>query len=248
MESSRITTSRPLVDEQHDEVAFGVVEGDRLRDVLHQHGLTRARRRDDQRALALTDRRDDVDDAGREVFLGRVVQFELEPLRREQRRQVVEVDLVLDLLRVLEVDRVDLDQGEVALAVLGAADRALHRVAGAQAEAADLGRRDVDVVRTRQVVRVVRAQEAEPVLKHLDRTGADDLGLVGRELLQDREHQLLLAHGRGILDLDLLREGDEFGRRFGLEVLELHLASGGEIGRRDGGFGRSFDGGESVVL
>ena len=53
---------RPLVDEQHDEVALGMVGGDRLRDVLQQHRLAGARRRDDQRALAFADRRDDVDD------------------------------------------------------------------------------------------------------------------------------------------------------------------------------------------
>jgi len=35
---------------------------------LQQHGLDRLRRRDDQAALALTMRRDHVDDARREVF------------------------------------------------------------------------------------------------------------------------------------------------------------------------------------
>jgi hypothetical protein len=33
-------------------------------DVLEEHGLAGARRRHDQRALALADRGDDVDDAG----------------------------------------------------------------------------------------------------------------------------------------------------------------------------------------
>ena len=53
---------RALVDQQHDQVALGVVGGDRLGDVLQEHRLTGAGRGDDQRALALSDRRDDVDD------------------------------------------------------------------------------------------------------------------------------------------------------------------------------------------
>jgi hypothetical protein len=41
-----------------------VVVGDRAGDVLEEDGLAGARRSDDQRALALALRRDDVDDAG----------------------------------------------------------------------------------------------------------------------------------------------------------------------------------------
>ena len=48
---------RPLVDEQHDQVDLGVVGGDAVGDVLQQHRLAGARRRDDQAALALADRR-----------------------------------------------------------------------------------------------------------------------------------------------------------------------------------------------
>ena len=56
---------RPLVDEQHDQVALGMIGGDRVGDVLQQHRLAGARRRHDEGALALADRRDDVDDARR---------------------------------------------------------------------------------------------------------------------------------------------------------------------------------------
>ena len=129
------------------------------------------------------------------------------------------MNLVADLLGILEIDRVDLEQREIALALLRAADRAVDGVAGAQAESPDLRGRDVDVVRTGQVVRIGRAQEAEAVLQHLDDAGADDLDLARGQLLEDREHQLLLAHGAGVLDLELFGEGDEFGGGFGLQVL-----------------------------
>ena len=74
---------RTLVDQQHDQIAFRMIGGDRVRDVLHQHGLAGARRRHDQRALAFADRGDDVDNPCRKVFLGRVFEFEPEALIRE---------------------------------------------------------------------------------------------------------------------------------------------------------------------
>ena len=62
----------------------------------------------------------------------------LMPLLRVERRQVVEEDLVAGDLGVLEVDRLDLDEREVALALLGRPDLAGDGVAGAQVEAPDL--------------------------------------------------------------------------------------------------------------
>ena len=214
---------RPLVDQKHDQIAFRMIVGDRMGDVLQQHGLAGARRRHDQGALAFADRRHDVDDARREILLGRILVFHLQPLVRIERRQVVEIDLVARFLRVFEVERVDLEQGEVALAFLRAADMAVDGVAGAQAETADLRGRDVDIVRSRQIIRFRRAQKAEAVRENLDDAFADNVGLPHRELLEDAEHQLLLAHGAGVFDLELLRKGDELGRRLGFEVLEFHF-------------------------
>ena len=215
---------RPLVDQQHDQVAFRVIVGDRVGDVLEQHGLAGARRRHDQRALAFADRRDDVDDAGGEILLGRILEFHLQPLVGIERRQIVEVDLVAGFLRVLEVERIDLEQGEVAFAFFGAADMAVDGVAGAQPEAADLRGRDVNIVGPRQIVRLWRAQEAKTVRQNFDHAFADNIGLARRELLEDAEHQLLLPHGRSVLDLELFGKCNELSRRFGLELLEFHFA------------------------
>ena len=127
--------------------------------------------------------------------------------------------LVALLVRVLEVDLVDLEQREVALALFRAADLAIDRVAGPERKAPDLRGRHVDVVGTWQVVGVGRAQEAEAVLQHLDHASADDIGLLGGQLFEDGEHQLLLAHGAGVLDPGLLGEAQELRRGFDLEVL-----------------------------
>jgi len=145
--------------------------------------------------------------------------FHLQPLFGIERRQVVEVDLVARLLRVFEVDRVDLEQREITFTFLRRADVAFDRVAGAQAESADLRGRDVDVVGAGEVVRFRRAKESESIGKNFDDTLTDDVDLLLRELLQDREHQLLLAQRAGVFDLVLFGEGDEFGGCLGLKVL-----------------------------
>ena len=174
-----------------------MIGGDRVGDALQQHRLAGARRRNDQAALALADRRQQVHHAaGVVVARG----FELEPLVGIERRQVVEEDLVAGFLGRLEVDRVDLDQREVALAFLGRADLAGDGVAGAQVEAADLRGRDVDVVGAGQVVVLGRAQEAEAVGQALEHAfGEDQAALFGLRL-QDLEDQLLLAQSGGAGD------------------------------------------------
>ena len=206
---------RPLVDQKHDQIAFRMIVRDRVGDVLQQHRLAGARRRHDQRALAFADRRNDVDDASREILLGRILEFHLQPLVGIERRQIVEIDLVACLFRILEVERIHLEQSEVAFAFLRAADMPVDGIAGAQSEAADLRRRYIDIVRTRQVIRLRRAQEAEAVRQHFDDAFADNVGFTRGELLEDTEHQLLLAHRAGILDLKFFGEGDQLRRRLG---------------------------------
>ena len=196
---------------------------DRVRDVLHQHGLAGAGRRHDQGALALADRGDDVDNPCRKVLSGGVLEFEPEPLIGKQRRQIVEIDLVLGLFRVFEIQRVDLEQREIAFAFFRAANMAFDGVAGAKPEAADLRGRDIDIIRSRQIIGVRRAQKSEAVGENLDDAFADNVGFLDRELFENGEHQLLLAHGAGVFDPFLFRERDELGRRLGLEVLKFHF-------------------------
>ena len=81
----------PLVDEHDHEVALGVVRGDRVGDRLQDHRLAGLRRRDDQAALALADRRDQVDDpGGQDAGLG----LQAQPLLRVERRELVELGAV----------------------------------------------------------------------------------------------------------------------------------------------------------
>src|SRR3546814_10902904 len=100
--------------------------------------------------------------------------FQLDLGVRIERGQVVEVDAVAGVLGRIEIDLADLEESEVALAVLGRADLPLHRVAGAQAEAAYLAGAHIDVVRSGAKVRFRRAQEPEAVLQYLQHAAAVD--------------------------------------------------------------------------
>ena len=77
--------------------------------------------------------------------------------------EVLEVRPPLGVLRVEAVDGLDPEQAVVLLGVLRLAHLAGDVVAGAQAEAADLRLRDVDVVRAGE--QALAAQEAEAVVR-----------------------------------------------------------------------------------
>ena len=93
---------------------------------------------DDQAALALADRRDEVDDARDEVVRRGL---EAQALLRVERRELAELDAVARLLGVGTVDGVDLDERVELLRLLALArlaDGAGDGVALAQAVALDL--------------------------------------------------------------------------------------------------------------
>jgi hypothetical protein len=144
-------------------------------------------------------------------------------------RQVLEQDLALGVLGLVEVDLADLEQGEVTLAVLWRANLARDRVPGAQVEAADLARRDVDVVGAGEVGAVRRAQEAEAVLQDLQDAVAVDVLTALRVALQDREDDVLLARAGHVLEADTAGDIDEFLRGLGLEVGEVHRCASARI-------------------
>ena len=157
-------------------------------------------------------------------FLG-VGDLHAEALLGVERRQVVEVHLVAEVLRRVEVDVVELEQGEIALTVAGRPDLALQRVASAEPEAADLARAHVNVVGAGQVVGLRRAQEAEAVLQGLQHARAEDRLIVLGKLPEDRKHQILPAHRVRVLDLELLGVVDQLSRGLGLELLQVHDGS-----------------------
>ena len=105
---------------------------------------------------------------------------------------------------MLEVDRFDLDQGEVAFTFFRRTHLAGNRVAGAEIESADLRRRDVDVVRPREVVVFGRAQKSEAVRQTLQHAFGEDQAALLRLRLQHGKNQILLAHAGGVFHAQVL--------------------------------------------
>ncbi len=220
----------PLVDQEHDQVDLGVILGDGVGEILEQNGLARARGGHDQPALALADRTQEVHGPGGQVV--RVV-LETDPLHRVERREVVEEGLVARLLRRLEVDGLNFQEGEVALGVLGRPHLAGDGVAGAEVETADLGGRDVDVVGARQIVVVGGAEESEPVRQHFEHTLGEDEPVPLCLSLQDLEDQLLLAEAAEPLHAKLLGDIVQLGDVLVFEFGQVHpLASSPNVFQR----------------
>ena len=76
----------PLVDQQHDHVRVRLVRFDRARDAHEQRGVVGARRREQQRALAFAERREQIEPARREI----AARLEREALRRRFGAEVFE--------------------------------------------------------------------------------------------------------------------------------------------------------------
>jgi hypothetical protein len=205
---------------------------DRLRDVLEEDGFADPGRSDDQSALALALRSDDVDHSGGLVLHRRIERVEAELLVRVERRQIVEIDAVADGVRIVVIDRNEAGEREITFAILRPPDLALDRIAGAEAEFPHLVGRDIDVVRAGEVIGFRRAKEAEAVGQHFDRAHAHDLLAVLGLDLQDREHQLLLAKRRRAFDAKRFGRSDQIGGALFLEVFEVHGAYSGSGIRR----------------
>ena len=151
-----------------------------------------------------------------------------------ERRQVLEQHLVARAIGRIEIDLADLEQREVALAILRRADEAGDGVAGAQVEAADLAGRHVDVVRAGEIGAVGGTQEAEAVLQDLQHAVAVDVLAVARMRLEDAEDDVLLARAGQALDAHGLGHLDQLVDRLGLEHRQVHRALGGrELGLAD---------------
>ena len=131
---------------------LGVVQLNSLGHLLDDHRLTGLGRGDDEATLALADGGDQVDDA-RRVGLGRGLHTQL--LGGVDRGQLAELAARLRLLDRHTVDGVNTNEGVVLLALTLALSGQAHgtsdRVTGAQAPAAHIAERHVDVVRAGQV-------------------------------------------------------------------------------------------------
>jgi hypothetical protein len=97
---------------------------------------------DTMRALALADGAEEVDDPGGSFF---GISFEIQFLVRIQGREILEGYAVLGNGWLVVVHQLDAQHGEETLALLGAADLPVNRVAGLEVEESNLGGGDIDI-------------------------------------------------------------------------------------------------------
>ena len=140
----------------------------------------------------LPERVDEVDEPLAQVLR---VRLEVDQLDRVDRRQVPEVRAAAGGVGVDAVDAVDADQAPELLALARRADGAGDAVADAEAEAAHLARRDVDVVGAGQ--QAVAAHEAVAVVHDVeDAEGIVQPGTLGLRL-EDLVDEIVAAVRRG---------------------------------------------------
>ncbi len=199
-----------------------MVREDAVRDLLEQDRLAGSGRGDDETALALTDRRHEIDDAHVDLVGGRL---QLDAPLRMQRRQVVEADLLAESVGILVVDRLDAEQGEVALVLLGRPDLPSDDGSRLQAEAANLARRNVDIVWAGEVIVVRTAEEAEAVRQNLQGALAEHQAVLLDPLLEDLEDQVLLFEPRVLRDPLAFGGADQLRHRHLLKLGEMDLTA-----------------------
>ena len=187
-----------LVDEEDEQRRVGMVDRDAFGDAVQQRRLAGARRRDDQRALAVADRRDQIDRAANELRarLRRTPGLHEQLALGVRRGERVELGTLGRQRRIDVVDRSDLDDRRTAALI--EADRRVDEVRLAKHELADDLGRDVRVAGFGEVAvagapdesRVARGVEPPP---HLARR--DELNRLRRMLLLLRLLLVLSAAG-----------------------------------------------------
>ena len=148
--------------------------------------------------------------------------LQLQPLGGIQRREVVEEDFVSGLVRVLEVDGFDFDQGEVAFSILRRTHLSRHRVARAQVEFTNLRGRDVDVVRAWQIVVVRGSEKSETVRKSFKNAFTENEAALLGLRLQDLENQFLLPHSGSSLNVEVFGNLRQRGNVHFLQLCNVH--------------------------
>ena len=153
-----------LVDQQDDELHLGVVFHDGIGDVLKEGGLAGAGRRHDESALALANRRHEIDDArGEALWDG----LEFDALVRTNGGQFLEVGDIHVLGWILPLD---LGGPEKLDATGTATGLSLDKNAVAQVELSDHLGGDEDVVLGGGVSTLGLAEESEALARDLDNT------------------------------------------------------------------------------
>ena len=178
---------RPLVDQQEDQFHLRTVRGDRVRDVLQQDGLARARWRDNQAPLPKPDWRQNVDRPHRDVLAMNLRFLEQDTLQRVIGHQFLKGGHLRDGVRRTAHHRVDSNHRRTALAFLRRLNRHLDPMTALEPVAGDQALGQVRILGIEPVVDVLMDDEG-PAIRQVDITAvAQGAFLVGRKLEYSRK-------------------------------------------------------------
>jgi len=183
------------------------------------------------RSLALADGAEDVHHPHRQIA---VLALQPDPLLGVAWPEVIERNPMLRLFGLFAVDRLDLEERQVALPFLGRPDLAQDRVSGPQIEALDLARTDVDIVGTVEVVPVGAAQEAVAFREDFEHPLAAQHRIGVEQRLLDAKDQVLLSEPRVVLNIEALGHRVQFRDGLLLQLGDIHVC-GNSVGLRRGG-------------
>ncbi len=112
-----------------------MIGGDGLGEGLQNDGLAGSGGGHDESPLSFADGRHQVNDSSAELF---GLKLEVDAFFGVQRGEVLEAGAALGDFNPFKVDLVGIEQGEVALSLVGGTDFPFHRVAGLEAKATHL--------------------------------------------------------------------------------------------------------------
>ena len=156
-----------LINKENQQVDFGIVRSDTVRNALQHHGFTRAGWGGQQRTLALTNGCHQIDNATGHVLVITTFNFQLEALFWVKRCQVVKVDTMLGLFGLFIVDFCNALDGEIAFLFTRSGDLAFHKVARAQRKFPDQRRLNVDVRWACQIIGFGAPQKTKAITQDL---------------------------------------------------------------------------------
>ena len=179
-----------LTDQGDHQVGIGVVFGDRVGDGLEEHGFAGFRRRDDQAALSATDGCHQVNNAPGDIRRNR---FQVEHLAWENGCQEIEMRATFGDFRVHAVNGFYAQQAIVLFVILRWTNLAGNHISCAQAEAANLRLRDVDIHIAGQ--ETLLSEETEPVFNDFQHACAENVALLFGMGLEKPENEVLFFEG-----------------------------------------------------
>jgi hypothetical protein len=163
---------RPLIDQQDHQRTFGVIGRHTLGDGPEDGRFPGLGRRHDQGALPLSERTEEIDDAGnmRDGTVSLRFAFEGEKFFGMGGRQGAESGAFELAVTRLPIDVRHFHQGRALAAAIGLAHFSVQLVTGAQSELPDQRSRDINIVPTGEIRGLRPAEKTGPVRQNIQNT------------------------------------------------------------------------------